>query len=400
MHTNSAHAAQLQRGFRWLIFDAPLEQEFRRIFLSDSLPQVRRNLWIAAAFTVVISLLTHKVLEPQVNRQLDLIRLSVFGPLLVLGLALIHSRWYHRFYALACLIAAPIFGAGVVIIAVIAAAHGVSLIATVMLVSIYIYFMLGMRFYPATISASLVFVFYLCAAFTIGLRPGEIMIDTSVLLFANVVGAMVCYNLEYVNRTNFLEASLLTENASRDGLTGIHNRRVFDEQLERMWTQSIRDQVPLALMLVDIDHFKAYNDCYGHQAGDECLRQVAHCLMRSARRPLDVTARYGGEEFAILLYNAPRYYVDDVAWGLQNAIEMLAIRHVASSSAKKRLTVSVGAACIVPAAGRSPFGFIQLADEALYAAKEQGRDRVVIMDKEYEQLSTGSFRRTAAVNRA
>lgn len=397
---DSAHAAQFQRGFRWLVFDAPLEQEFRRMFLANSLPQVRRNLWIAAAFTVAISLLTHKVLDPHVNRQLDLIRLGVFGPLLMLGLSLVHSRWYHRFHALASLVAAPIFGAGVTIIAVIAATHGVSLIATVVLVSIYIYFMLGMRFYPALISASLVFVSYLCAAFKAGLPPGEITIDTSMLVFANVVGAMVCYNLEHANRTNFLESCLLTENASRDGLTGIHNRRVFDEQLERMWTQAIREQAPLALMLIDIDHFKAYNDYYGHQAGDECLRQVAHCLMRSARRPLDVTARYGGEEFAIVLYNARRDYVDEVARGLQSAIETLAIRHVASPSGSKRLTVSVGAACIVPTAGRSHFGFIQLADEALYAAKEQGRDRIVIMDKEYEQLSTGSFRRTAAVNRA
>lgn len=392
----SAHAAQLQRGFPWLLFEESLEREYRRVFLAASLPQIRRNLWIAAVFVIIISWLTHLVLDAAVNRLLDVIRVTVFGPLLLLGLAIVHSKWYDRLYEPACQAGAPLFGAGVTVIAVIAATHGVSLIATVVLVTIFIYFMMGMRFYPAVISSVLVFASYLAASFFLGLRSGEIVIDTGVLVFANVIGAMVCYNLERANRTNFLESCLLKENASRDGLTGIHNRRVFDEQLDRMWAQAIREQVPLALMLIDIDHFKAYNDYYGHQAGDECLRQVAHGLVRSARRPLDVTTRYGGEEFAIVLYDARREYVDEVATKLQAAIDALGIRHLASSSPRKRLTVSVGAACVLPTAGRSHFGFIQLADEALYAAKEQGRDRVVIMDKEYAELSTGAFRRTAA----
>lgn len=367
------------------------------MFVAGSLPQIRRNLWIAAVFVAAISWLTHRVLDAGVNRQLDAIRFVAFGPLLILGLSLVHSPWYSRFYPAACLVGAPIFGAGVAVIAVIAATHGVSLIATVVLVTIYIYFMMGMRFYPAMVSAWLVFSSYLVAAFVFHMRSSEILIDAGVLIFANVMGAMVCYSLEHANRTNFLESRLLTETASRDGLTGIHNRRVFDEQLNRMWTQGIREQVPLALMLIDIDHFKAYNDYYGHQAGDECLRRVAHCLARSARRPLDVITRYGGEEFGIVLFDARREHVEEVAHRLQSAIEALGIRHLASSGTRKRLTVSVGAACVLPVPGRTHFGFIQLADEALYAAKEQGRDRVVIMDKEYEQLSTGAFRRGAAV---
>jgi diguanylate cyclase (GGDEF)-like protein len=149
-------------------------------------------------------------------------------------------------------------------------------------------------------------------------------------------------------------------------------------------------------MLIDIDHFKSYNDYYGHQAGDECLRQVAWCLMRSARRPLDVTARYGGEEFAIVLYDARRDHIEDVARRVRAGIEALNIEHLASPLPLKRLTVSIGAACVEPVAGRTHFGFIQLADEALYDAKEQGRDRIVIKDKEYAQLSTGAFRKSAS----
>jgi diguanylate cyclase (GGDEF)-like protein len=134
---------------------------------------------------------------------------------------------------------------------------------------------------------------------------------------------------------------------------------------------------------------------YGHQAGDECLKRVAWSLVRCARRPLDLAARYGGEEFAIVLYDAGREHVEEAARRIRAEIETLAIQHGASPAHSKRLTVSIGAACIVPAADRSHFGFIQLADEALYAAKERGRDRVVVMDKEYDELRTGSFRKGA-----
>jgi diguanylate cyclase (GGDEF)-like protein len=206
----------------------------------------------------------------------------------------------------------------------------------------------------------------------------------------------VCYTLERAMRTNYLEERLLIETASRDGLTGIHNRRLFDEHVDRIWPQAEREGASLALMLIDIDHFKAYNDYYGHQAGDECLRQVAWCLSRCARRPLDITARYGGEEFAIVLYEADRSHVEAATRRIQLEIDALALVHAASPAGHKKLTVSIGAACIVPKPGRTHYGFIQLADEALYDAKERGRNCVVIMDKEYEQLRTGAFRKGTA----
>ena len=309
----------------------------------------------------------------------------------------VYSRLYHRLYPLVCQIGAPTFGIGVTVLAVIAASHGVSLIATVVLVSIYIFFMLGMTFYAALGSSLLVFASYFISAAAVGLPASVQVIDGGVLIFTNVIGAMVCYTLERATRTNYLEERLLIETASRDGLTGIHNRRLFDEHVDRIWPQATRDRASLGLLLIDIDHFKAYNDYYGHQAGDECLRQVAWCLSRCARRPLDITARYGGEEFAIVLYEADRGHVEDAARRIQMEIESLAIVHAASPATIKRLTVSIGAACIVPKAGRTQYGFIQLADEALYDAKERGRNCVVIMDKEYEQLHTGEFRKGASL---
>jgi len=389
----SPHALQLKRGFPRLRFEPPLEEEFKQVYRAETLPQIRRNLWLGIGFLVCFSLLTRMVLEPSTSRQLDLIRLGTFAPILIVALTVVHSRWYQRFYPMVCLIGAPLFGIGAVAVTVIAARDGVSLISAIVLVTIYIYFMLGMTFYHALAAASVVFVSFAVAAYVVALPTAGMVIDLSVLTFANVIGALVSFTLERANRTNFLEERLLIETASRDGLTGIHNRRLFDEHIDKVWAQAIRERAPLALLLVDIDHFKAFNDRYGHQAGDECLRQVAWCLSGCARRPLDITARYGGEEFAIVLYDARRDHVEEAARRIRNGIEALAIQHEASPGAAKRLTVSVGAACVDAMPGRSHFGFIQLADEALYAAKERGRDRVVIMDKEYDQLSTGSFRK-------
>jgi diguanylate cyclase (GGDEF)-like protein len=391
----SLHAQQLERGFPWLRFEPMLEQEFRQRYRAESLPQIRRSLWIAMAFIVGFSLVTHLILAVAVNRAVDVIHFALLVPILMLGLFLAHSKAYQRFYPLACQVCAPLFGMGVVAIAVIASRQELNLISAVVLVTIYIYLMLGMLFYAAVSSAVTVLVAYLLAAAFMGMPTPAMLIDIGVLLFTNVVGITVGYTLERTTRTNFLEGQLLIEMASRDALTGIHNRRVFDEHLQRVWPQAIREKVPLALLLIDIDHFKAFNDHYGHQAGDQCLRQVAWCLMQSGRRPLDVTARYGGEEFAIVLYDVRAEYVQELVRRIQAAIAALAIEHRASPTGG-HITFSIGVACIEPAGGRSYRGFIQLADEALYAAKEQGRNCSVTLGmKEYAALSTGAFRKSA-----
>ncbi|HEY6644604.1 diguanylate cyclase [Povalibacter sp.] len=394
----SPHALQLERGFKGLRFDAPLEHEFRSVFRAESQPQIRRNLWIALVIVVGFSWMTHLVLDAEVNRLMNQIRIIMFAPILGIGLLLVRLELYHRYYALACQVLAPIFGGGVAVLAVIAALHGVNLISTVVIMTIFIYFMLGMLFTAALVSALLVAASYLLAATIAGVPAATIIVDLVVLASANVIGAMVRYTMERTNRTNYLEEQLLIETASRDGLTAIHNRRYFDDHMDCIWLQAIREQAPLALLLIDIDHFKAYNDRYGHQAGDECLRRVAHSLTRTARRPLDVTARYGGEEFAIVLFDTRRDHVEELARRIQAGIESLGIEHAASPQSG-RLTVSIGAACVQPQNGRSHFGFIQLADEALYAAKERGRNCVVVMDREYADLSTGSFRKSAGRSR-
>lgn len=165
--------------------------------------------------------------------------------------------------------------------------------------------------------------------------------------------------------------------ASIDGLTQIANRRRFDEHLELEWRRSAREQSPLSLILCDLDDFKAYNDTYGHWAGDECLRQIANILQLSAKRPADLVARYGGEEFAVILPNTNAQGALIVAKSLQSQVQALNLAHV-NSRICDHVTLSLGVASKIPHPQEAPIKLIAAADKALYQAKEEGRDRAVL----------------------
>jgi diguanylate cyclase (GGDEF)-like protein len=255
---------------------------------------------------------------------------------------------------------------------------------------IFIYFMGGLIFYHALGANIVITLAYLAAGNALQLPGREFGFNALSIVAVNLFCASVVYMHEKTSRMRFLEAALLREMVARDGLTGIQNRRMFDQHIQLVWQQAVRETQRVAVLLVDIDCFKDYNDRYGHQAGDECLRAVAVSLSQCARRPLDFVARYGGEEFAVVLYEASREYVAEVLTRIQRSIAELNIPHDASRVAS-RLTVSIGAAFILPGASRTHEGLIQLADEALYSAKEQGRNRVVVMEAEYHTLRTGRF---------
>jgi diguanylate cyclase (GGDEF)-like protein/PAS domain S-box-containing protein len=176
------------------------------------------------------------------------------------------------------------------------------------------------------------------------------------------------------NEDKLNEAFHLVESlASVDGLTGLANRRRFDEILEQEWLRAQRDQAALSLFMIDVDHFKLYNDLYGHLAGDDCLRQIAHSVRGLVNRPADLSARYGGEEFAVILPGTGQSGAIEIAMRICRAIEQLRIPH--ADCPWGIVTLSIGVATCFPANEQEHSLLVQAADAALYRAKRSGRNR-------------------------
>lgn len=168
--------------------------------------------------------------------------------------------------------------------------------------------------------------------------------------------------------------------SSTDALTGLTNRRCFDEVLITEWQRACRGGTPVSLLMIDIDHFKNYNDYYGHLAGDECLQRVAGVLSRCIRRAGEMVARYGSEEFVIFLPGADLAHACDTALKCLDRMEQVAIRHVAAPTSAQ-LTISIGVACVQPDATLDAKALLNAADTAMYRAKSSGRARYEVADR-------------------
>lgn len=169
----------------------------------------------------------------------------------------------------------------------------------------------------------------------------------------------------------------LERHSTIDGLTGLSNRRYFENCLEHEWHRAIRIQSEMSLLFIDIDYFKKYNDHYGHLGGDDCLRQVANAIGKMAKRTTDVTARYGGEEFVVLLPDTDQERAEQLASALKQVVAECQLEHVASE-VSDILTLSIGVATMRPHPQQPQTLLIEAADKALYRAKDEGRDRIAV----------------------
>ena len=393
--TASPVAEQLRRGFRWLRFRPGLESAYRAEQFQSNLTFLRVNLGIIGVSLLVIFQIEHVVMPALGAALPNYLRFGVMVPILVLAFALTFmpraETWYPRVMA----VLMPIALMAVAWLGLWAWGLGENrLFVRLIIATVATYFLFGLPFRSALVAGLISIGFYLVAATAVAM-PALVLISYLCMLFvANLMCAAGAYNMEYMRRTAWLEARLLDEVAQRDGLTGLYNRRRFDEHLAHVWQHGVREHRPVTLLFADIDHFKAFNDRYGHQAGDEAMKAVAAVLTQFARRPLDLVARYGGEEFAILLHDTTQAHAVEVADQLLEAVRGLGIPHQDSSAASV-LTVSVGVACVQPVARRNSAGLLQLADQALYAAKDGGRNRMHLLQEEYEHMKTGYFRRHA-----
>lgn len=190
----------------------------------------------------------------------------------------------------------------------------------------------------------------------------------------------IAYRALHESRLQLMAANIELQRLSNmDGLTGLNNRRRFDEYAAAEWRRARRDQAPLSLLFADVDHFKKYNDTYGHQAGDEVLKHVGEAMRQCCGRPADLPARYGGEEFVIVLPGTRANGAHIIGERLRKAVQDLQIAHSAST-AGPHVTLSIGGAVAIPTEDEGLLDLIALADKNLYEAKETGRNKVVVRE--------------------
>ena len=388
----SVYEAELERGRVTLRFPTALEREFRKVHLDRVASRVRA--WqVALLLIVVVSSVYRLGLLAGFGPNLETaLRIGVLLPACVSMLGAAWSRNFASRY-----LRTAFFGSMVVsvvssaLVAQVVAEGGESSLAFLTTNAFATFFLAGLLFYDALLVAALGVLTFVVAGSYHGLPLDQLLYDGTLIALVAGVGTFIAYGVEESNRRFFLERGRLGDLAERDGLTGLRNRRAFDEQLLRVWQQSLRDRSSLAVLLIDIDHFKRYNDTYGHQAGDACLRHIAQIVQQFARRPLDVAARYGGEELAVVLYQVTSDHAAMVAEQLRASVEAARLEH-REAPIRGQVTISVGVAWLDATIDRAPEEAVKLADQALYAAKLGGRNMVRIVGRDEPTVFTSNLR--------
>lgn len=391
---DSPYAAELQGGSPNPRFSPELEAEYVRAQLINSRALIRVVCVLASLLAILRG--AEQAAAGFWSSTLPIgLGLVISGSILLAAIA--WSAAFERLFVPWARIVVPLRNSIVAAYIAQAAAHGqFEMLMMLPITLIGPFFFLGLRFHTALFSGVLTVVSFVASAILFELAL-PVAMRSSVFVLMNLVAcAFAARHLEKLSRTSFLETRLIADLAQHDSLTGSKNRRVFDEHLARLWPQAIADGRAISILLIDVDFFKAYNDRYGHQAGDQVLRRIAQTLQTFVHRPLDVLARYGGEEFAAVLYDVDGNQAVNVADRMRRAVEELNIEHRGSRTSSK-VTISAGVALIQPTLERNSRGALQLADQALYEAKLKGRNRVQFMNEaEYRMLVTGIFSKEAS----
>ena len=399
----------------WLTLHFPepdVEREFRIHYEHRFGGIMRIAIAAAILFYALFGILDY-LLYPGIYPRLWVWRYLLVMPILLgIGVYLFRPgqrRWSQPVVALGSLMG----GIGIVAMTVsIPPGENNVYFAGLMLVATFSYTVFRLRFIWATVVGWSTVLLYNLLALSVSDMPIHALVASNFFyVTSNLIGMVACYEMEYDARHNFilqreLEAEQdrldqlvhkLDEMAHQDELTGLANRRYFFEHFQQEWNRHLRFAAPLSLLIIDVDYFKNYNDNYGHQAGDACLRKVAETLAETARRAGDFVARIGGEEFVALLARTEAEDACLLGEKLRWQIEQVAMPHSASRVADV-VTISVGAATTVPDQNRRPEDLLRGADEALYAAKANGRNQVIcrLLSRETDTGADGS----AAENRS
>ncbi|MGH8255650.1 MAG: diguanylate cyclase domain-containing protein [Steroidobacteraceae bacterium] len=387
---DSPYAAQLRRADPHRRFSAPLEAEYVHADLLHNRALIRTVNLCAVLMTAI------HFAEQLYQRPAGALLVAQLAVLTAVSVVLAALAWrpaLERGYLPWANVLVPLRSlVGASHVAAIAAHGEITLLMSLPIMVIAPFFFFGLRFRTALFTGVVTITSFAAGATLFHLAVPIAGRADLYLLIALTAGAIAARQLERHSRIAFLERHLVAELAQRDALTGTLNRRVFNEHLARTWQQAAAEQRPLAVLLIDVDHFKDYNDHYGHLAGDQALRRVAQAVQGLVRRPLDLLARYGGEEFGVIVHDVDSEQAWALAEHMRRAVMQLGIEH-RSSPVATMLTISIGIAVVEPTAASNCWGALQLADLALYEAKLSGRNCIDLMDDaEYRLLSTGGLR--------
>jgi diguanylate cyclase (GGDEF)-like protein len=375
--STSPYRTAFEKGFRWLRFDVEdLEREFQAFYTEGHLVRVRLAAYmVIVLFTAFIGI-DLATLPGEVSYWTTKIRMCLIVPMVAL-LYVSYKPSLRGYVGLAVYLACVIAGLGTVAVIGTALKLGTQIpYEGILLVALFIYLIACLQWRRALFANLVTLGAFVSMEFMYQTDPQARLYQIIFMFAANAVGAYGGYFLEHSARSMFLVNNLLNELAELDGLTGLSNRRTLNIHLDRIWKQAMRDKQDVAIAMIDVDHFKKYNDRYGHAQGDAALRTVADLIAHHARRPLDITARYGGEEFAVVWYHPSARELPRMAEVMTKSVVALGMPHADSEIGK--LSISVGVAMMTPMAGQTSADLLRMADEALYDAKHQGRNRVVV----------------------
>ena len=360
--------------------DAALEADFRRYHLAEFLPRMRKSLPVALALFLAFAMLDALSLPPLVRDGVLGLRLGGIVPVLALTWVALYVRSLREWLQWLVSASALASGLGIVGIIWVARVHAFGLpYEGIILATFFSYFLTGLRFVAASLCGWLVFLAYVAMELHVGLNGDTLLYNAFFLATANLIGCFGNHFLEQAVRQNFCSMVQMHKLAERDFVTGLLNRRAFSTRATGIWREALRDGRSIGIAMVDVDHFKHYNDHYGHAAGDVALQSVAHVIAEHARRPLDACARYGGEEFVVLWYDVDADHALALAQRMCQAVQALGLPHAASPTADV-VSISMGMICTQVHNAAQWDAALLAADQALYQAKQQGRNRVCTAD--------------------
>lgn len=375
----------------WLRFPPEIDQQFENQGKPIRLRRFIKVSWLSLLFFDLLAI--SDFFTSPANYQLAwCIRLLLVTPLSAIILLLLPRPWLANWRGslLSCLLILAATGISLIeILSPAPSIHNEYFHLQWLLILLTGNLLFRLRFGTALPVSAVLFLIY--AATTIFIARGSLPLSGNAIILmgmVTVISLIAKYRMELDNRISYalktqqkiahyrLERAnkKLAQQAARDGLTGIYNRRMLDDSYQRLWRQAVRKHRPISVLFIDVDHFKRYNDSYGHAEGDACLCWLADILQATAQRPLDLSARFGGEEFVVVLPDTRPEEAGVVAEQIRARV--LSTHRPHAGSKEGCVTVSIGVAGGIPQSSEEINFYIEQADKALYIAKSRGRNQV------------------------